>query len=97
MVVVAAHGRALLEDQGIHTYTPKLPEFRTLCDYNYGHNTVIVDGRSQPIREETAASLISSQKDNLELYIIQWPRYNYNPSSSRTLPSAVGRCCSRRR
>ena len=61
MVVVAAHGRPLLEDQGIHTYTPKLPEFRTLCDYNYGHNAVIVDGRSQPIREETAADLISSQ------------------------------------
>ena len=56
MVIVAAHGRALLEDQGIHTYTPKLPEFRTLCDYNYGHNTVLVDGRSQPIREEIATA-----------------------------------------
>jgi len=56
MVVVAAHGRTLLEDQGIHTYTPKLPEFRTLCDYSYGHNTVIVDGKSQPLREEIATA-----------------------------------------
>jgi len=56
MVVVAAHGRALLEDQGIHTYTPKLPEFRSLCDYSYGHNTIIVDGKSQPLREEISTA-----------------------------------------
>jgi len=56
MIVVAAHGRSLLEDQGIHTYTPKLPEFRTLCDYSYGHNTVIVDGKSQPLREEISTA-----------------------------------------
>jgi len=56
MVIVAAHGRPLLEDQGIHTYTPKLPEFRTLCDYSYGHNTVIIDGKSQLLREEISTA-----------------------------------------
>ena len=53
-IVVASHGRAMLEDQGIHTYTGKLPEFRTLCDYSYGHNTVIVDGLSQTMPDEIA-------------------------------------------
>ena len=53
-IVVASHGRAMLEDQGIHTYTTKLPQFRTLCDYSYGHNTVIVDGLSQTMPNEIA-------------------------------------------
>lgn len=59
-IVVASHGRTLLEDRGIHTYSPGKPEFRTYFDYSYGHSTVIVDGKSQPIREEVSTAPLTN-------------------------------------
>ena len=55
-IVVASHGRTLLEDRGIHTYSPHKPEFNTYFNHCYGHSTVLVDGKSQPIREEVSIS-----------------------------------------
>ena len=53
-IVVASHGRTLLEDRGIHTYSSHKPEFNTYFGYGYGHSTVLVDGKSQPISEEVS-------------------------------------------
>ena len=47
MVIVASHGRTLIEDRGIHTYTPHKPEFHTYFQFSYGHSTVVVDRKSQ--------------------------------------------------
>jgi len=59
-IVVASHGRTLLEDRGIHTYSPHKPEFNTYFNHCYGHSTVLVDGKSQPIREEVSISPLSN-------------------------------------
>jgi len=59
-IVVASHGRTLLEDRGIHTYSPEKPEFQTYFNYCYGHSTVIVDGKSQSIREEVSTAPLAN-------------------------------------
>ena len=46
MVIVASHGRTLLEDRGCHTYTPEKPEFLPHFSGSYSHSTVIVDGKT---------------------------------------------------
>ena len=92
-IVVAAHGRAMLEDQGIHTYTAKLPEFGTLCDYSYGHNTVIVDGLTQMMPIEIATKpggqtwVSNTLLDfNRGLYNGTYEPTNYTPTSPRSGP-----------
>ena len=52
MVIVAAHGRTLLDDRGCPYYGDQHKDFTPLRDYCYGHSTVIVDGKSQPLRDE---------------------------------------------
>ncbi len=52
MVIVAAHGRTLLDDRGCPYYGDQHKDFTPLHDYSYGHSTVIVDGKSQPLRDE---------------------------------------------
>ena len=53
-IEVSAFGRSLLEDLGIHTYAgdPKEWPQQTLAASSRGHNTVVVDGKSQTIPSE---------------------------------------------
>ena len=55
-IIVASHGRTLLEDRGIHTYSPYKPEFSTYFNFCYGHSTVLVDGKSQPKPDQPATA-----------------------------------------
>lgn len=58
-IEVASHGRTLLEDRGNHTYSAD-SEFNTYFNYCYGHSTVLVDGKSQPLREEVSTAPLTN-------------------------------------